>query len=233
MAKKVKIIEVVSTYEFLAEVARLVRTEGYISRSQTEATATATADKAFYAVQKEIIAGKFAAEDEDRRFAEEAKLFGLREFAGGNNDYEMRMLYVLTQPSVDLRSAGFAASAIIVYKRKLADQVSGKESQWLGTVGEKSIFPYLALKAIREVTTAFGLSQLHVYEDERGNVVKWFGPYVHADTVGQLFCGKATVKKHSEFKGKKDTIVNRPHFTELKVDEGWSEFMQYVETSDA
>jgi len=89
-------------------------------------------------------------------------------------------------------------------------------SEWVGTVGVREHFTVRLVKALRFESSYTGETYyVHLFSDELGNDYKW--------TTGKRFCTvnggevlegdvyrvKATVKKHTEYKGRKQTVVNR------------------------
>lgn len=54
----------------------------------------------------------------------------------------------------------------------------------------------------------FGISYLHKMIDSAGNIFKWFSSNKQLE-VGKTYQMKATVKKHDEFQGVKETLVTR------------------------
>lgn len=81
-------------------------------------------------------------------------------------------------------------------------------SHHVGTVGKRQEFT-VTIKRIVECETAFGMNDLYIMVDADGNVLKWFTSAYSPMEVGKTYTIKATVKEHSEYNGKAETMVNR------------------------
>lgn len=88
-------------------------------------------------------------------------------------------------------------------------------SEWQGTVGVRQHFTVRLLKVVTLQSDFSGTLFLHLFRDEQGNDYKWTTSTrlatVNGGTVeeGSVYRVKATVKKHTEYKGRKQTVVNR------------------------
>lgn len=118
---------------------------------------------------------------------------------------------------VNAKGLGLVASAITAYQREMNDKAKQSElshSQHVGQLGKRitSLVTVLTLSP-----TQYGMCQKLLTDD--GNVLTAFGTYLeHAEgekkgqrvSQGDTLWVRGTVKKHSEFKGVKETILNRP-----------------------
>ena len=80
-------------------------------------------------------------------------------------------------------------------------------------IGELTVRAEYELKVtgIREINSDFGVTILHMMEDRSGNRVKWFssGARLDPQETGEFIRVKATVKTHGEYRGIKETLMNR------------------------
>jgi hypothetical protein len=97
-----------------------------------------------------------------------------------------------------------------------AKQAQQREnSVWIGEIKKRQMMALRLVKVIEVDRPSYtphdpGISFLHVFEDsETGSPVKWFASRRQQMTEGRLYGVKATVKKHDEWKGIKQTLVNR------------------------
>lgn len=96
-------------------------------------------------------------------------------------------------------------------------------SEFQGTVGQRGYFTVRLLKVVMlhsYYDPAYGAKGegelfMHLFRDEQGNDFKWTTgarlATVNGGTVedGAVYRVKATVKKHVEYKGRKQTVINR------------------------
>jgi hypothetical protein len=132
--------------------------------------------------------------------------------ADHSNEY-MNNLYTIVQAGyVSFKSAGLAASIIPTYRREMEKMVAQEReratvcNEWLGSVGQRQMFKVLVKNVIEHVGD-FGMTYITKLVTEQGHQLTWFASrYLE---VGIWYEGKATVKKHDEFKGFKQTVITR------------------------
>lgn len=94
-------------------------------------------------------------------------------------------------------------------RREEGNKKAAAESQHVGTIGERQEFS-LKITRLMELPSDFGVKVLHFMEDAEGNRLKWFSSGGALGEESDAFVTvKATVKKHDEYKGIKETILNR------------------------
>jgi len=89
-----------------------------------------------------------------------------------------------------------------------ANGKAAAESQHVGTIKERREFT-LKVNRVMALAGGFGVTYLHLMEDADGNRFKWFGTTTSLDESEDFVTVKATVKNHGEYKGIKETILNR------------------------
>jgi hypothetical protein len=133
------------------------------------------------------------------------------------SDYMYNLRVAAALPEVTHRTRGLLASVVGAYQRevekKIAERSAPKVSAHVGEIGKRLTF---RLKVVRKanVDTEWGGLTIHVLEDENGNVFVW------KTSTGSLkyeiaYDVKGTVKKHSDYKGKKQTELSRCVATEV------------------
>jgi hypothetical protein len=95
-----------------------------------------------------------------------------------------------------------------IAQQKREDAVKSRE--WVGEVKKRQDFEKLTVKSMKSFETQYGRSTLVVFEDEPGNLIKWFATVKLDDLEpGDVVDIKATPKKHGDYNGVKETMVNR------------------------
>jgi hypothetical protein len=93
---------------------------------------------------------------------------------------------------------------------QLPDDRVGSTSKHLGTVGDRLEFTEIVLKSKKYFDGDYGGTELVLFEDTEGNILKYWGGLFMLDDPGARVSFKATVKSHDEFCGIKQTTVSRP-----------------------
>lgn len=117
--------------------------------------------------------------------------------------------------SVADRNFGYVVALYPMYMRamqlfKQRERQAQKSNEWIGTVGQKLPATPVTIIGTQTLQSQFGTTQLIRMEDEKGNLLVWFnsgGKYdVQPDEKRTV---RGTIKKHDEFKGRKQTILTR------------------------
>lgn len=137
-----------------------------------------------------------------------------------DNDWLYNVTTLLRVGVMELRNAGLVASAVLLYFRQVWDAerrdreaarfAADAASTWIGEVGKRQEFGKVTLTNIFPTESDFGPVFIHTFKDEAGNVLKWFTGTLHDEGEYQL---KGTVKRHTEYKGVKETHLNRCKLT--------------------
>lgn len=143
-----------------------------------------------------------------------------------NSDYATNLKTALRGISVSAKHLGIVASAVIAYERMNSTQIREKldtnkgkpETAYIGAEGDKVTMTGTVTKALA-VETNYGFhpetSILLIVEDGP-TVLKTFTKAAWAFDIdqGDTITVTATVKKHADYKGTKQTVVNRPKLIE-------------------
>ena len=85
-------------------------------------------------------------------------------------------------------------------------------SDWIGTEKERIKNIPVIVKSIRGCETRFGWSNIITFLNG-DNILTWFTSTEVKCAVGESYFLSATVKEHKEYKGEKQTIINRTKLT--------------------
>lgn len=134
------------------------------------------------------------------------------------NEYQCNVATVANKEYVQHRDLGLLASVIPAYRKAQEKAVSGGE--WVGQVGKRiettitHVATFVTVNRYgRDVVTTY----INKFVDGQGNIIVWMtGTFNGNDHKGQSFTMAAHVKEHSEFQGKRQTVVTRAKLTELR-----------------
>lgn len=130
----------------------------------------------------------------------------------GTNEYATNMKAVLGADFVTIRNIGLLASAPQAWMKAQAATLVRKAettSTWLGKEKERITFT-ATINDIRWIPGDWNTMTLYTLQDVEGNIIKWFASRdALGDKPGVTVKLLATVKKHEEYKGVKQTLVTR------------------------
>lgn len=102
-------------------------------------------------------------------------------------------------------------AAVRVCQRREEEREAGAASQHLGTVGERREFTLTTVRVIELEPNQYGVAYVHLCDDDGGNRVVYIGGgNAISREPGVVSRIKATVSKHDDRNGVKQTIVKRP-----------------------
>jgi hypothetical protein len=137
----------------------------------------------------------------------------------GDSDYVRNIRTLANAEAVGYKHIGFVASIISAHDRALDRETERvrkaearealPESNWVGDIGNRITIKYVTLDNIRELDGNFGITYLHKMTDADGNELVWFASKNNLCKVGDTINMTATVKRHGEFNGRKNTVINR------------------------
>ena len=150
------------------------------------------------------------------------------EYVGGarrGNQFDFTLGEVIGKGAVTAKQFGFITSVLPSYRRfvqreaeyverKAVEAELGKASEWIGDPKDRLTLT-ATIESVKALDTIYGTSFLTKLLSEDTNHVVWFasndpeGSYKHFGSVGDEVTFKATVKKHDEFNGIKQTVVTR------------------------
>lgn len=129
------------------------------------------------------------------------------------NDYTHNLKTACSGDSVCYRTIGIACSAVAAYFRHLEKQskseVAGNQSNHVGAIKQRLNFAG-TVGTTRAFDSAYGVRTMVKFVTNDGDVVVWWtGEIPDWVKIGECVEFTATVKAHSEYRGEKQTIVNR------------------------
>lgn len=207
---------------FLIGAATMIRVHGWTSRASARDYGLQSTSEAAIAyldpwtrAEREEAARIGDPTDEDVAKADAAIEWVRTSFAGRDlSDFEHNVASIVAAGSVTRKTAGLAAAILPCHARAL-DKVAERaktekvDSQYIGEVGTR-IDLEVEIAAAIPIESDFGFSTLVKMLDHQGNVLSTF--YSGSKTipaVGEKCVLRATVKKHEEYKGTRQTQVSR------------------------
>ena len=155
---------------------------------------------------------KCFASDDDKVTAE-ATLEFWKNVNPENNDYLLNCTKLVKMGYVPSKFMGFACSMVSTYLRemeKTAVKADMPESNHVGQIGDRLKRVQVKVLYTKNIESEWGVSTLYGFQDSLGNIYKTFysGSNWSANKDDVLFID-GTIKKHDEFNGSKQTMLNR------------------------
>lgn len=217
--------------DMLAFVSAIIRESGWVPRSQKD-TAHPTADAAWGWFSGDFepikVTGRDggaetvyppAVEERDIETARLALDWLATATFSGNNNYIYNLQTIAHAGWVTERTIGLAASIVSTYKRQVErdlryaaerkERDNGHVSEFVGTEGERLHGLTITVLGTYESEGDYGLTTRVVFKDEAGNDFVWFASGSPDFEQGESYTVNLTVKRHNEYRGRKQTQVNR------------------------
>lgn len=218
--------------EYLCGVAICIRRLGWVSRGAAGLDGSSTSTDAWHLVKpniqtandehsykKWVEVNNLHYQDRDKAQAKAAFEWAKSQPTEGVGDYIYNLGVACRAGYVTHKTKGLVASAISAYLRHLEREEelnqrkrddAKKSREWVGEIKKRQVFENLTVKVMRYIEGDYGTSTLVVFEDEPGNLIKWFASKELDDLDrGDVVNIKATPKKHDEYQGVKQTQITR------------------------
>lgn len=134
------------------------------------------------------------------------------------NDWEYNVSQIFQREQITTKHLGIVASVYSAYKK--AQERKNKiqtVSEWVGEVKERKDFTFkITFHTVSE--GYYGLTHIYKFIDSEGHEFIWFGSKEIDAIEGEWVNVKATIKKHDEYNGTKQT-----HLTRVKLQENLGE----------
>lgn len=128
------------------------------------------------------------------------------------NDFEHNLLTVARSEAIEPRLMGIAAYIVEAYRRSLP-RPEEKISAYVGTVGQRmrNVEVTFTKVVAREADgcSVFYDKTFCIMQDASGNVFVWSASGLHDFELNTPYVLTGTVKRHTEFKGRKQTELSR------------------------
>ena len=209
----------IETEEYLTHVCAMIRTTGWIGASE-EYKGEPTKRSALYNISNYGKKDKWGKDifvhtaDADAERAAEALAWARETLADGRSDFDRNMFVAANGEVIPRKGLGVLAYVPVAHAKALEREIeraerarSDAESEYVGQAKDRLDLT-LKVTAIYEHAGDYGTTFITTLRDEAGNVFKWFGSYELER--GETYTGKWTVKGHEEYKGVKQTAINRP-----------------------
>ena len=204
------IVPVYDTTEALALAIDIMKEQGYVKSDERDSNKS----KLWKNLDKRVM----PSEEAQKRAEEMSKAISAMDIetavSARLNNVKVRIENEYCKPS-DL---GYFAYAPLAYEKHLAYLAKeeskakekaqiAKQSEYVGTIGERYTFPVKEIKLLTSFETYYGITYLYRFIDTDDNVLIWFASSGNMDENATAI--KATVKDHSERDGVKQTILTR------------------------
>lgn len=221
--------------EFLRRTAAVIRVDGWTSKKVAQETErTATVSRVWSIMNQRI--AKFVKEDQERYgvkgYIEDDEATATKVLAWAtetlcgetepDNDYLHNLAVITRAGLVSHRTSGLAGSMVAAWRRatqKEEERASAPASvsQYVGKEKERLRDVRMTISAVIELEAGdFGPRRIIKMVDAAGNDFAWFTGAFSCDT-GDVYDVTGTVKRHSEYKGAKQTELARCVMTEVAV----------------
>lgn len=232
--------DAIDMVEYLNAVAICIRRLGWVSKAKAQYDiGSSTSADAWYllrpshdqvsqkAHERWVETNNLHHQERDEKLAAEALEWAKTLPTTGSDDY-LYNLGVACRAGFIIRStSGIVASLISTYLRHMEREEeiaqrkrddAEKSREWVGEVKKRQDFEKLTVKSMKSIDGEWGVTTLVIFESESGDLIKWFAS-VNLDDLepGDVVNIKATVKKHGDYNGVKETMVNRAKILEKVV----------------
>ncbi len=134
-----------------------------------------------------------------------------------DNDYLINCCKIVDMGYVPHKYIGYACSMVGAYNREMTKKAKiektieeGQDSNFQGEIGDRIKDIRVTVTYKRGFVNDFGDNTLYAFKDALGNIYKTFySGYKWECDVDDVVLITGTVKKHNEFKGTKETMLNR------------------------
>ena len=206
-------IETLDLKSFLAVTCRVIDLDGFVSgkvawEQGKQSTGSVVLDVLCTLKPDEWILTRRQVTDENKTLVQTVQDWVLQQKP--DNDYMTNLITIFKNGYVSYKTANTAASAIFCYK-KAHNELNKKKwdlkkSQYIGKVGDviKEKVEFLG-----DYTTEsrFGVMFINRFITMDGNLITWFTSKRDTFDVGNVYDMVARIKKYSEYREIKSTIV--------------------------
>lgn len=197
---------------FLTHVAAMIRIYGWTPKSADDGTPTV-----YLAVDNAFRKPDMFFQPEETTEADKKAALDAIEWAknqNGSNDFIWNISQIARAGFCSPKDAGLAAAIVSAHQKHLGDLIiqekarkeAASTSSHIGQVGERLELT-LTVTHINSHWGNYGETFITKLVDEDGNQFTWF-TNKHL-VIGAKYTGKATIKKHEEYRGVAQTVITR------------------------
>lgn len=206
--------------DYLAFVVRELNENAWVARSKADGFNIATADSAWNRMmdshQMMYKNQEHRPIKEEMEIAENVITYWEAIAAKANkNDYENNCVVIAQEGAINFRDGGYAASMVNAFYRaeKEAQQANDSEdyadSQHIGDVKDRMDFEARVLFT-KDFESFYGWTSITKMVTPDGNIITMFGGNFNKHPqISDVLKFRGTVKSHGEYKGIKETVLNR------------------------
>ena len=174
--------------------------------------------KRFYEIKETMERVDFNAESPEATKEAHEALSWIEEQDDSNSSYLHNLKLVCSMGQVKSWHYGILASLIPTWNKSLvreaerkANEAAEQKSKHVGKIGERITFDVASTKVVTSWETDYGMMWLVKFVSVEGNVFMWKASSLNAlpDDFELIHKITGTVKNHDEFRGIKQTFVNR------------------------
>lgn len=124
-----------------------------------------------------------------------------------DSNYLYSIRAIVRSAMVNKITAAFAASIIPAYQKAMAEK-SAIHSNHVGIINNRMLFE-LTLKNCVSYQGGYGTVYKYIFSDDASNIIFWNASSSQLLSIGKKYIVRGTVKAHTEYKGVKQTQINR------------------------
>ena len=208
-------IRCVPINQFVITCSAIIQKLGWMSRSKAY-EGNATADIAWDICTNPCSQFGFARDhklkvtEADKTLAERAVEWASKIKEDAPNNYLYDVGVCCRQQYVTWDRAGYVGSVLQAYQQHI-EEFSDLRSSHVGTVDKRCKFADVNVSADKAIEAdSFGPRRLIIFTDPNGNILNWFTSKTPEWVkVGDKVTIEAYVKKHNNFRGVDQTLINR------------------------
>lgn len=199
-----------STVEILAISTAIVEKFGYVPASSYTACPTSQEVRTYISPMGNAgIQLRQACPLEQRHYDHANKIAAWIEESDDLSEYFDTLRKAVAAHYITDKRIGIVASAVRAYQKAHSVPTAESTSEYVGTVKERLRCLKVTVDSIGGFMGSFGWTSIVKMRDDKGNVFSWFATTSTGMEVNESYTIDGTVKAHNEFKGTKETVLNR------------------------
>ena len=210
--------------EVLAATACIIHRYGWLSKSKANYDETPTASHVIdfffppkfgsgaYETWKQWVASLDAENEKWKKEAKSARAWLKEQTDTSEYMHNLHAINNNASNTTPLKLFGYWCSLIAAYQRAMEQlreaERTLKINEHVGTPKQRQDFN-VSVRSVRVFEGNYGYTYKHTFLDDQGHTLIWWASSEQDFKTGEKYTIKATVKKHDEYNGWKQTIINR------------------------